>query len=51
MIKYFTIFSIHRLEKEKQLVKSEVDEAKSQTETVTKAKVSVLNFSSYNYIK
>ena len=33
--------NIQRLEKEKQLVKSEVDEAKLQTEHVTKAKVKI----------
>jgi hypothetical protein len=39
-IKYLIkIFFAHRLEKEKQLSKSEVDEAKSQTELVSKAKV------------
>jgi hypothetical protein len=35
-------FFIHRLEKEKQLSKSEVDDAKAQTDAVSKAKVTIL---------
>jgi hypothetical protein len=42
-IKYLIkIFFAHRLEKEKQLSKSEVDDAKAQTDAVSKAKVTLL---------